>query len=110
MIEKENAFFVDEIRRGSDFDKLFLDKTAFFNAIPPEKMIEKLTELTISQAQIAADAASIIFAHSFLDGAAFDFCRVTALAAPRDWESLIDQRQIKLSDLRESNYEQILRN
>jgi hypothetical protein len=110
IIEKENALFVDEMKRGPDYDKLFLDKTAFFSAIPSEKMVEKLTEITISQAQMAADAASIIFAHSFLDGAAFDFCRVTALAAPRDWESLLDQRQIKLSDVRESNYEQILRN
>jgi len=109
IIEGENAHFVDEMRRGSDFDKLFLDKTAFFDAVPPDKIIESMTQLTVSQSQIAVDADSIIFAHSFLDGAAFDFCWVTALVAPRDWESVIDQRQIKLSEIRESNYDQILR-
>ena len=56
--------------------------------------------MTVGLAQIGVDAASIVFAHSVLDAAALDYCRVTALVAPGDWESVIDQRQVKLSDLR----------
>jgi hypothetical protein len=108
-IEAGNAYFVKDMMEGSDYDKILVDKKGFFKVIPPEKLIGELTELTVSQAQIAVDAASIVFAHSVLDGAAFDYCRVTALVAPRDWESVIDQRQIRLSDVRGSDYEQILR-
>lgn len=108
-IEAGNARFVDGLVNGPDYDKIFLNKTGFFEAVPPEKLSRQLTETTVGQAQIAVDAASIVFAHSVLDAAALDYCRVTALAAPGDWESVIDQRQVKLSDLRGANYEQILR-
>jgi hypothetical protein len=109
IIEKESALFVDEMMTSPDYEKLFLDKAAFKKAMPPEKIVELMTRMTVSQAQIAVDAASIVFAHSFVDGAVLDYCRVTALVAPRDWESVIEQRQIKLSDVREANYDQILR-
>jgi len=68
-----------------------------------------MTEATVRQAQVVVDAASIVLAHSFLDGAAFDYCRVTTLVAPRDWESVLEQRQIKLSEARELGYEQVLK-
>jgi hypothetical protein len=109
IIKEENTHFVDQMMRGPDFDKLFLDKAGFCEVMPPAKIVESMTQMTLSQAQVAVDAASIVFANSFIDGAALDYCRVTALVAPRDWESVLDQRQIKLSDLRESNYDQILR-
>jgi hypothetical protein len=108
-IEKENARFVDELMTDPDLEKLFFDKAAFFETMPPDKIVEFMTQMTVSQAQIAVDAASIVFAHSFVDGAVLDYCRVTALVAPRDWESVIDQRQVPLSDVRAANYEQILK-
>lgn len=107
-IEAGNARFVDGLVRDPDYDKIFLDKKGFFEAVPPERLRHEMTEVTVRQAQIGVDAASIVFAHSVLDAAALDYCRVTALVAPGDWESVIDQRQIKLCDLRGANYEQIL--
>lgn len=109
-IETEKVTFVNDLLQGPDYEKLFLDKKGFFEAMPPEKLVQTMTDETVRQAQSAVDAASIVFAHSVLDGAALDYCRVTALIAPRDWETVIDQRQIKLSDARESGYEQILKN
>ena len=44
-----------------------------------------------------------------VDATAFDYCRVTALVAPRDWESSVDQRQVKLTDFRGKDYDQVLR-
>lgn len=108
-IETENARFVDNLTNNPEYDKIFLDKNSFFEMIPPEKLIQELTGTTVQLAQRGVDAASIVFAHSIVDAAAFDYCRVTALVAPGDWESIIDQRQIKLSDLRGTSYDQILR-
>lgn len=108
-VRAEKVRFVNDLIQGGEYDKLFLDKARFIQAMPPEKLVEKMTEATVRHAQVAVDAASIIFAHSFLDGAAFDYCRVTALVAPRDWESVLDQRQIKLSEARELGYDEALR-
>src|SRR2546425_311853 len=45
-----------------------------------------IAEQTIANAQASIDAASVVFAHSALDGAAYDCCVVTAKIAPDDWE------------------------
>jgi hypothetical protein len=108
-IEAGNARYVDDLTTRPDYDKIFLDKKGFFEALSPGKLSRMLTELTVGQAQTAVDAASIVFAHSLLDASALDYCRITALVAPGDWESVVDQRQIKLSDVREAGYAQILR-
>jgi len=108
-IQAEKVRFVVDLLQGTEYDKLFIDKAGFFKVIPPEKLIEVMTEETVRQAQVPVDAASIVFAHSFLDGAAFDYCRVTILVVLRDWESVVDQRQVKLSEVRELGYDQALK-
>ena len=109
IIQAQAAHFVDEVMYSHKYDKLFVHKQLFFETLPPEKVRHDITEQTMLAAQIGVDAASIVFAHSVLDGAALDYCRVTALVAPHDWEPVIEQRSIKLSDARESDYEQLLR-
>ncbi len=108
-IAAEKVTFVNAMLEGNDYDKIFIDKASFFKEIPPEKLVENMTEETVRNAQVAVDTASIVFAHSLLDGALFDYCRVTALAAPRDWESVLDQRQIKISEARDLKYEEVLK-
>jgi hypothetical protein len=108
MIHDQQRAFVGSLEHDSYFDKLFLDKEGFFRDNPANKMADALAEGTIRQAQVAVDAASIVFAHSVVDAAAFDFCRITALVAPRDWEPHLDQRQVTLSAVRESGYSEIL--
>jgi hypothetical protein len=46
--------------------------------------------------------------HSVLDAAALDFCRVTAMAAPKDWESLVEKKGISLAEAKAGNYDQLL--
>lgn len=108
-IRQEKVKFVSRMVRSGEYDTLFLDKAAFFKASPPEKLVEEMTEATVRYGQVGVDAASIVFAHSMLDGAALDYCRVTALVAPRDWESVLDQRQVKFSDIREFGFDEVLR-
>ena len=42
-----------------------------------------------------------------VDGAAFDFCRVTALHAPQDWESDLLSKTVALSLVRQRPFEEI---
>lgn len=108
-IREQRAAIVSQILDGPEWDKIFPDKEGLFKAISPGKMVSQMTELAMEQTQAAVDAASIIFAHSLLDGALIDYCRVTALVAPEDWESLIEQRQIKLCDMRGTPYEEMIK-
>jgi hypothetical protein len=43
VIEAENARYVEGLVRGPDYDKIFLDKKGFFDAVPPEKLSEEMT-------------------------------------------------------------------
>ncbi len=54
------------------------------------------------------DAACLVFFHSALDAAAFDFCRVSALQAPSDWENDVKDSKISLSDVKTKSFDQML--
>jgi hypothetical protein len=58
---------------------------------------------------VAVDAASLVFAHSILDDAAFQYCRVTAIVSPSSWEPFVLEKQVKLRETRDSNYESLLK-
>lgn len=107
-IATEKVTFVNDLLHRPEYDKILIDKQEFFKEHPPEQIVQQMTDATIELAQIAGDAASIVFTQSVLDGAAFDYCRVTALIAPTEWEPTVSQRRMKLADLRDMNYNQIL--
>jgi hypothetical protein len=58
-----------------------------------------LTTDAVSTFQKAVDLASIVFAHSIFDGVVFDYCRVTALAAPEAWAQCIEKKEFTLKKL-----------
>jgi hypothetical protein len=55
------------------------------------------------------DAAVVVFYHSLLDATVFDYCRVTAIHAPNDWEQDLKSAQVPLVDTREQSYDQLLK-
>ena len=109
QIEAEKITFVTDLLNGTDYDKVLIDKEAFFKQNPPEKIVQSMTEQTIHETEVAMNAASIVFAHSVLDGAVFDYCRVTALVAPEDWASVVEKRKLTLAEMRETDYARMLR-
>jgi hypothetical protein len=54
------------------------------------------------------DAAVLVFYHSLLDAAVFDYCRVTVLHAPRDWEQDLKNTQVPLLETQSKSYDQLL--
>jgi len=62
----------------------------------------------LSAYEAAIDGASLILAHSVLDSAVYEYCRVTATARPADWESLVEGRKVAMSSLKGSCYEDLL--
>ena len=69
--------------------------------------IEVLQEMSAAAAKRSAadtrgalDSASLIFAHTIIDDAAYQYCRVSALANPTDWEPDTKRRKVSLEELR----------
>ena len=82
----------------------------------PEHRHESMAQLAhavaatdIENSQASVDAASVVFAHAILDGAAFDCCRISSAIAPSDWEGYIAERQVRLTVLKEVSHEEIVR-
>ncbi len=77
-----------------------------------EPSAEVIQELSDSAARRSAedthgalDSASLIFAHTIVDDASYQYCRVSALAEPTDWDSDIERTTIRLGDLRQKRVE-----
>jgi hypothetical protein len=85
-------------------DKMIKAATKLFTgAWPPQADPDFLAQALINHSattfESALDAATLIFAHSVLDSAALDWCRVCALAAPDDFLPLINQKKVTLADV-----------
>jgi hypothetical protein len=104
-IARQAGDFVQWVITTKEMDHIFLDKEAFFNKLSPEKLVDRMTTQAIESAQNSIDAASIVFAHSVLDGVVFDYCRVVAFAAPEDWEDKIKDKNVALREVKESSYD-----
>jgi hypothetical protein len=73
----------------------------------PEFLTQAMIEHSATTFESALDAATLIFAHSVLDSAALDWCRVCALAAPDDFLPLIDQKKVTLADVQAVSYAEL---
>ncbi len=108
QIEADKITFVADMLHGSEFDKILIDKEEFFKANPPEKIVQDMTEQTVREMDLVMNAASVVFVHSVLDAAALDFCRVTMLVAPKEWEGAVEKKGVQLAELKATSYDQLL--
>ena len=69
-----------------------------------EDQAKQITEKSVTAFEAALDAASLIFLHSLLDTAAFDWCRVCALACPDDFMPYIAKRQFSLAEVQATSF------
>jgi hypothetical protein len=70
-----------------------------------ELAAHETAESILRSAGSAVHAATVTFGHSVLDAAAHGFCKVTRLADPEAWTSVIDKRQVDLAAVRTQSYE-----
>jgi hypothetical protein len=63
-----------------------------------DQAAKNMTESAIEMFKASVDAASLIFAHSLLDAAALDWCRVCSLARPTDFVQVVGRRRVSIED------------
>ena len=76
---------------------------------PLEKQVLGATADTINNAHIAAEAACIVFAHSMIDAAVLDYCRVSAMMDVEDWASEVLTDKITLRQARSTSIDTLVR-
>jgi hypothetical protein len=65
-------------------------------------------QVLFTSSYAALDAAVLVYYHSLLDASAFDYCRVTALHAPQDWEQDLKATQVPLLETKSKSYDRLL--
>jgi len=75
--------------------------------VPKGKFVETGAKQSVETSANLLNTTTILFAHLMVDGAAFDYCRMTALHAPQDWEADLLNKQVPLSLIREKSFEEI---
>lgn len=113
IIHDQFVKFTHELHTNPKYDKLFINKKA---AIEAWESIGGLAGLAKSMAdnqsknfEKSVDAASLIFAHSVLDGVALDYCKATAMVSPVSWEQFLDKKQVAMQEIRGKTYESLLK-
>src|ERR1035441_3899446 len=61
---------------------------------------DALAQRSIRLAQQTADSASLVFAHSMLDGVLSECCTISCLANAEDWLPFVRDRKVALTELR----------
>jgi len=85
-------------------------KVEFLNAIGGfGAMADQMAGYQITQHDFAVDAACLIFAHTIVDAAVAEHCRVISLVSPLHLERLVGRKTVALEEVRESGYEQLVR-
>ena len=72
-----------------------------------ETAAQAMTETAVSIFNFVSDASSLIFAHSVLDSAALDWCRVCAIAEPNDIMPYIEKKRVTLSEIKDESFVQL---
>jgi len=97
-IEAGNAEFMRRQLSGGQ-GSIFVDPSKVVSDLA-KGMVRGMTDMTLTQARSSMDAASLVFAHSLLDGAALDYCRVTTMVDRSAWEEILKARQVPLHEIK----------
>lgn len=98
----------DRLTSDPAYMKLLTDPVGFARTVSKTDFSSKSSEFVSAQTSASLDAAALVFAHSVLEGLAFDYCRVTALHAPKDWEEDLKDTRVHLLEISKSSYREIL--
>lgn len=86
----------------------YLNQEAFLAFGLARFLPETMTKEAIETFEIALDAASLVFAHSVLDSAAQDYCRLCATLAPKDFLPFVGAKKLTLAEIEGQSFETLL--
>ena len=101
--------FADELFNDPQNEKLFKDKQKAHEAVGGvEALGTKMAQDLVGNYKASVDAASLIFAHSVIDNAAFNYCFCCAMANPKDWGKFVEKKKVAIKDIKGLSADEIL--
>ncbi|MEZ5490259.1 MAG: hypothetical protein R3F50_08060 [Gammaproteobacteria bacterium] len=108
LYEEWMGFAVD-LFHGPESDKFFHDKDAGLKVLGGvDNLGQQLVENEIRTFTAAIDAASLVFAHSIVDGAVLDYLRVTYAHSKESWLPFVANKNIKISDMTQKDNDTLI--
>lgn len=104
-----NTAFLHGLLTEPQYEHLFLvGRQALLDEGFAEKTAALMKTQSLKNARASVDAASLVFAHSYLDANAMDYLRVTALASPDDWTEDLLAKTVSVREVLVSGPDAIL--
>ena len=109
-VQQESYQTAMEFYHDVKYKDIFIDKEGVFKAAGGiQGLAKKLTEQQFKSYQKSIDEASVVLAHSALDSAAFEYCRVIELIAPPEkWMTNIKNKKATISEINETGYDVLI--
>ena len=109
QIHDDWRVIMDALLTDPDYKGILVPIDPHAPKVPNLSRIASLAaELELDNFGLAVDAASLVFAHSILDDAALQFCRVTSIVSPSSWEPFVVNKTVRLEEVRNENYQSLL--
>jgi hypothetical protein len=103
-LKEYHTGIMDVSSTDSDFRKIFGDANTPTNPEVLAFLQTQMTELVLNNASAAIDAASLVFAQSIIDDAAWSYLKVCAMVDPVAWDSMIEDKKISVKDAQAKKY------
>jgi hypothetical protein len=109
--------YPDVQKKSKDFVDLFLSsqvlrKEMKSDGVDPDELAEglpeKINRKNKQNFEKSIDATSLIFAHSIIDYATFEYCKITYYYNQDYWLNKIDNKKISISDLQKKSKSEII--
>lgn len=105
-VQEFNTTLLNSAATDPDFRRIFGDAD---KPTDPELLSfiqTQITQMVLNNASTAIDAASLVFAQSILDDAAWSYVKVCATAEPAAWEYMFENKQVSMKDFKTKTFEQ----
>jgi hypothetical protein len=107
---RDCAALYRELAESDEYTDMFLvDRKKLVKLGYFDQAAQTMIERAVKGFKVSLDAASLIFAHSLLDGAAMDWCRVCSLARPTDFIQAIGQKKVSIVDIQHTPWSDLLK-
>jgi hypothetical protein len=109
-VQEYHAGLVEAAATEPDFRRIFGDPGKPTDPEVLSFIQTQITQLVLNNASTAIDAASLVFAQSILDDAAWSYLKVCATADPVAWEYMLENKQVSVKDFKTKTFEQVRAN
>jgi len=108
-IDAMNRQTVTDLATAEENAELFtVDRKVLIESGYFDDAAKRLTETAVNTFESSLDAASLIFAHSVLDGGIIDWLNICFMVNPNDFLPAVGRRQFSLVDAENTTFSQLL--